>query len=74
MPVRWGIVGCGDVATKKAGPSFRAVEGAEIVAVADHVKERATAFTNATWEHDMDNASNFLLRFENGALGMGAYN
>jgi predicted dehydrogenase len=42
--LRWGIVGCGDVATRKAGPSFAHTPGAWIVAAADTCLERARAF------------------------------
>ncbi|MFQ6094427.1 MAG: Gfo/Idh/MocA family protein, partial [bacterium] len=31
--VRWGIIGCGDVADRKSGPAFNQVEGSELVAV-----------------------------------------
>jgi len=31
--IRWGIVGCGDVAEVKSGPGFRLVEGSDLVAV-----------------------------------------
>jgi len=42
--LRWGIVGCGDVATKKAGPSFAHTPDTRIVAVADTRPERAETF------------------------------
>ncbi len=32
-PVRWGIVGCGNVTEKKSGPGFQKAEGSELVAV-----------------------------------------
>ena len=41
--MRWGIVGCGDVATKKAGPSFANTPRARVVAAADTCLERASA-------------------------------
>ncbi len=31
--IRWGIIGCGDVAEVKSGPGFRLVEGSDLVAV-----------------------------------------
>ncbi len=32
-PLRWGIIGCGDVTEKKSGPGFQKAEGSELVAV-----------------------------------------
>jgi 1,5-anhydro-D-fructose reductase (1,5-anhydro-D-mannitol-forming) len=32
-PVRWGILGCGDVTEKKSGPAFQKARGSELVAV-----------------------------------------
>ncbi len=32
-PIRWGIVGCGDVTEKKSGPAFQKARGSELVAV-----------------------------------------
>ena len=32
-PVRWGIIGCGDVTEKKSGPGFQKAAGSELVAV-----------------------------------------
>ncbi len=32
-PLRWGIIGCGDVCEVKSGPAFYKVEGSELVAV-----------------------------------------
>ncbi len=32
-PIRWGILGCGDVTEHKSGPAFRKVEGSALVAV-----------------------------------------
>ena len=32
-PVRWGIIGCGDVTEVKSGPGLRQAEGSELVAV-----------------------------------------
>ncbi len=31
--IRWGIIGCGDVAEVKSGPGFRLIEGSDLVAV-----------------------------------------
>lgn len=33
MVLRWGIIGCGDVAERKGGPAIWGVEGSELVAV-----------------------------------------
>jgi predicted dehydrogenase len=33
MPVRWGIVGCGDVTEVKSGPGFQQADGSALVAV-----------------------------------------
>ena len=33
MPIRWGIIGCGDVTEVKSGPGFQKAEGSELVAV-----------------------------------------
>jgi len=30
-PVRWGIIGCGDVTEVKSSPAFNKVEGSEII-------------------------------------------
>jgi len=32
-PIRWGIIGCGDVTELKSGPAFQKVEGSSLVAV-----------------------------------------
>ncbi len=32
-PVRWGIIGCGDVTEVKSGPAFQKAEGSALVAV-----------------------------------------
>ena len=32
-PLRWGIIGCGDVTEKKSGPGFQKAEGSELAAV-----------------------------------------
>ena len=33
MPIRWGIIGCGDVCEVKSGPAFQKCAGSELVAV-----------------------------------------
>lgn len=42
--IKWGFIGCGDVAEKKSGPAFAMVEGSEIVAVMSRSKERARSY------------------------------
>ncbi len=32
-PVRWGIIGCGDVTEVKSGPGFQKASGSSLVAV-----------------------------------------
>jgi predicted dehydrogenase len=32
-PIRWGIIGCGNVTEVKSGPAFQKIEGSELVAV-----------------------------------------
>ncbi|MEX2607774.1 MAG: Gfo/Idh/MocA family oxidoreductase, partial [Kiritimatiellia bacterium] len=32
-PVRWGVIGCGDVTEKKSGPAYQQTEGFELAAV-----------------------------------------
>ncbi|MGK7396331.1 MAG: Gfo/Idh/MocA family protein [Candidatus Cyclobacteriaceae bacterium M3_2C_046] len=32
-PIKWGIIGCGDVTEKKSGPAFNKIEGSSLVAV-----------------------------------------
>ncbi len=31
--IKWGIIGCGDVAERKSGPAFQQIEGSELLAV-----------------------------------------
>lgn len=40
-PIRWGIIGCGDVTERKSGPAFRKVDGSALVAVMRRDRERA---------------------------------
>lgn len=44
MAVRWGILGCGDVAEKKGGPALYKAEGSELVAVMRRDREKAQDF------------------------------
>src|SRR5688500_7382014 len=45
-PVRWGIIGCGDVCEVKSGPAFSKIANSSLVAVmrrdADKAKDYAT--------------------------------
>ncbi|GAB4458478.1 MAG: Gfo/Idh/MocA family oxidoreductase [Armatimonadaceae bacterium] len=43
-PIRWGILGCGDVAEKKSGPALYQAEGSELVAVMRRDREKAEDF------------------------------
>lgn len=45
MPVlRWGIIGCGDVAEKKGGPALYLAEGSELIAVMRRDRAKAEDF------------------------------
>jgi len=44
--VRWGIIGCGDVAEKKSGPAFNRVSDSSLVAVMRRDKDKAADFAN----------------------------
>lgn len=43
-PVRWGIIGCGDVCEVKSGPAFNKIEGSSLVAVMRRNFELAADF------------------------------
>jgi predicted dehydrogenase len=43
-PVRWGMIGCGDVAEVKAGPALQQASGSSLVAVMRRDHEKARAF------------------------------
>src|SRR6476660_3242398 len=43
MTLRWGIVGCGDLAAGKVLPSFQHAQGTEVLAVTSRRRERAEA-------------------------------
>jgi predicted dehydrogenase len=57
-PLRWGIIGCGDVCEKKAGPALYGVDGSELVGVMrrtahacqDYAKRHSVGF----WTTDRD--------------------
>ena len=42
--LRWGFIGCGEVAEKKSGPAFSEVEGSHVVAVMSRSSERARSY------------------------------
>lgn len=42
--IRWGIIGCGDVAEHKSGPGFKKAEGSALVAVMRRDAARAAEF------------------------------
>ena len=42
--VRWGMIGCGDVAEVKSGPGFQKAEGSALVAVMRRNREKAEDF------------------------------
>ena len=46
-PLRWGIVGCGDVVERKGGPSFQQVAGSRLVAVMRRSAEKIEAYASA---------------------------
>lgn len=41
VPVRWGIIGCGDVTEVKSGPAFQLATGSQLVAVMRRDAEKA---------------------------------
>lgn len=43
-PIRWGILGCGDVCEVKSGPAFQLANGSELVAVMRRDAEKAADF------------------------------
>lgn len=44
--IRWGIVGCGDVAEHKSGPAFQLARGSELIAVMRRNAEKAAGFAH----------------------------
>jgi predicted dehydrogenase len=54
--VRWGLIGCGDIARKRVAPALRDAPGRELLSVARAQSERAEAFARelgaATWHAD----------------------
>ena len=57
-PVRWGIIGCGDVTEVKAGPGLQKAEGSELVAVMRRDAARARDYAQRhgvpRWYEDAD--------------------
>ncbi|MEE9461954.1 MAG: Gfo/Idh/MocA family oxidoreductase [Bacteroidales bacterium] len=43
-PVRWGMIGCGDVTEKKSAPSFNKINGSSLHGVTSRNKSRASAY------------------------------
>lgn len=58
VSIRWGILGCGDVAEKKSGPAFRSINGSELVAVmrrdASKAEDYARRHYISRWYNDID--------------------
>lgn len=57
-PIRWGIIGCGDVTELKSGPAFSKVDGSELIAVmrrdANKVIDYAERHNVSKWYTDAD--------------------
>ena len=57
-PVRWGIIGCGDVTEVKSGPGLQKAEGSELVAVmrrdAARARDYAQRHCGSRWYEDAD--------------------
>ena len=57
-PIRWGIVGCGDVTEIKSGPGFQRAVGSELVAVMRRSGDRAADYARRhgvpRWYDDAD--------------------
>lgn len=55
-PIGWGIIGCGDVADRKAGDAFNAIPGSRLVAVMRRDEAGAESFAKrhhaASWSTD----------------------
>ncbi len=61
-PIRWGILGCGDVCEVKSGPAFQLARGSELVAVmrrdAEKAKDFAARHNVPFWTSDADELIN----------------
>lgn len=57
-PIRWGIIGCGDVTERKSGPAFSAIAESELVAVMRRDGARAEDYARRhgvpRWTTDAD--------------------
>jgi predicted dehydrogenase len=57
-PIRWGIIGCGDVTEKKSGPGFQKARGSALVAVMRRSAELAADYAKRhgvpRWYDDAD--------------------
>ena len=42
--IKWGFIGCGEVAERKSGPAFRMVPNSDVVAVMSRTKHRAKSY------------------------------
>ena len=55
-PIRWGIVGCGDVVERKAGPSYQDIPGSRLATVMRRSADKIEAFARengvARWTTD----------------------
>ena len=56
--IRWGLIGCGEVAETKSGPGFNRAAHSQLVAVADRNPERSKDFARrhgvARWHDEAD--------------------
>jgi predicted dehydrogenase len=56
--IRWGLIGCGEVAEQKSGPGFSRAANSRLVAVADRNARRAEEFARrhgvARWHDDAE--------------------
>jgi predicted dehydrogenase len=43
-PIRWGMIGCGDVTEKKSAPAFNKISGSSLHGVTSRSKSRAVAY------------------------------
>jgi 1,5-anhydro-D-fructose reductase (1,5-anhydro-D-mannitol-forming) len=55
-PVKWGMIGCGDVTEHKSAPSFNRIPGSRLVAVGSRTPERAEDYARRhavpVWHRD----------------------
>lgn len=61
-PIKWGIIGCGDVTEVKSGPAFSKIDHSELVAVMRRNAEKAKDYANrhqvGKWYSDADELIN----------------